>query len=217
MVVIGLLGGTGNMGRSLLRKLLDRGHEVKAMARKPEKLDNFKHKNLTVIKGDVQNKEAVNEVCAGADIVISTLGNVGGHEIMEIAAKNILEAKPNRLIFISSLGVQDTSWCAWCLLRWCFAGKAFCDNEAADELLSNSTQNVTIVRPTGLESEDVLDAYNATTDKGFSTQFMSKADVAHFLADEVDKPQWEGKHPQLYKHGTTGGCCCGLCNCCCYC
>ena len=49
-----LWGATGLTGREVLSQALNDGHEVKAVARNPERLE-AEHANLTVVRGDVLN------------------------------------------------------------------------------------------------------------------------------------------------------------------
>lgn len=66
-----LIGATGFVGSALLREALDRGHEVTAIARGPEKLQP--HATLHPQKGDVYNADDVARLMAGHDVVISAL------------------------------------------------------------------------------------------------------------------------------------------------
>jgi len=66
---IALIGATGYVGSSILIEALDRGHEVTAIVRHPEKISP--HKNLTIKKGDVFNDKELIQIIIGHDAVIS--------------------------------------------------------------------------------------------------------------------------------------------------
>jgi len=66
---IALIGATGYVGAALLQEALNRGHEVTAIVRNPEKLPA--QPKLQARKGDVYNEEAITRVVAGHDVVIS--------------------------------------------------------------------------------------------------------------------------------------------------
>jgi putative NADH-flavin reductase len=68
-----VFGATGGVGRELVTQALDAGHQVTAYARNPAKLD-LTHPGLTVIAGELTDREAVGRAVAGADAVISALG-----------------------------------------------------------------------------------------------------------------------------------------------
>ena len=64
-----LLGATGFVGSALLKEALDRGYEVTAIARDPEKLE--KRKGLTAKAGDVYDTDGLASLIAGHDALIS--------------------------------------------------------------------------------------------------------------------------------------------------
>ena len=66
-------GATGGVGREVVTQALDAGHNVRAYVRNPAKLD-LAHPNLTVITGELTDREAVQRAVGGADAVISALG-----------------------------------------------------------------------------------------------------------------------------------------------
>jgi putative NADH-flavin reductase len=70
MKKIVLIGASGFVGSAILKEALDRGHQVKAVVRHPEKITTL-HKNLIVKQGDVSIIENVVEACKSTDAVIS--------------------------------------------------------------------------------------------------------------------------------------------------
>ena len=50
---IALIGATGFVGSAILKEALNRGHQIKAVLRHPEKL-SLKNKNLEVVQGNVE-------------------------------------------------------------------------------------------------------------------------------------------------------------------
>ena len=52
---VALIGASGFVGAKILAEALQRGHQVTAIVRHPEKLQP--HKNLTVVKADVHAVE----------------------------------------------------------------------------------------------------------------------------------------------------------------
>ena len=57
MMKIALIGATGFVGSATLREALDRGHEVAAIVRNPDRL--ISHAKLHATKGDVYNEDEV--------------------------------------------------------------------------------------------------------------------------------------------------------------
>jgi uncharacterized protein len=66
---IALVGATGFVGSAILKEALDRGHEVAAIVRNPEKLTP--QANLHPKKGDVYNEDEMARLVTGYDAVIS--------------------------------------------------------------------------------------------------------------------------------------------------
>jgi len=65
-----LIGASGFVGKHLLQELLDRGHRVTAIVRRPENI-SITHPNLVVKQGDVLKEEVVAELVKGHDAVVS--------------------------------------------------------------------------------------------------------------------------------------------------
>ncbi|MET7474261.1 NAD(P)H-binding protein [Streptomyces sp. NPDC005648] len=68
-----VFGATGAIGRLVVQRLLDDGHEVTALVRTPAKLA-LAHPRLTVRTGQLSDRAAVEQAVGGADAVISALG-----------------------------------------------------------------------------------------------------------------------------------------------
>jgi putative NADH-flavin reductase len=68
-----VVGATGGVGRDVVTQALDRGDHVTAYVRNPAKLD-LSHPNLTLVTGELSDREAVQRAVCGADAVISALG-----------------------------------------------------------------------------------------------------------------------------------------------
>jgi len=65
-----IIGASGFVGTAILKEALDRGHQVTAIVRNPEKIETV-HPNLTVKKGDAFNEAEIAGLVAGHDAVIS--------------------------------------------------------------------------------------------------------------------------------------------------
>ena len=106
------LGATGAIGHQILLEMLARGHEVTAVVRDPVQLD-VKHPKLTVVQGDVTDKNNLAILTAGHDALISALGPSGskGPNFMIKATKNLIEdvkkTEINRLLAVGGSGSRD--------------------------------------------------------------------------------------------------------------
>jgi uncharacterized protein len=70
MKKIALIGASGFVGSAILQESLERGHEVTAIVRHPEKI-TLKHPKLQVKAGDVLSEQSLPELIQGVDVVIS--------------------------------------------------------------------------------------------------------------------------------------------------
>lgn len=66
---IALIGATGFVGSAILKEALNKGIQVTAVVRDPEKLHT--QNNLTIVKGDVMNTDKLAEIFKGNDAVVS--------------------------------------------------------------------------------------------------------------------------------------------------
>ncbi len=68
-----VFGASGGIGRLVVQQLLGDGHQVTALVRSPAKLA-LTHSQLTVVTGQLSDRDAVERAVGGADAVISALG-----------------------------------------------------------------------------------------------------------------------------------------------
>ena len=70
MKKIVLIGASGFVGSAILNEALNRGIQVTAVVRNPEKV-KISNVNLKIVKADVSSAESVAQIAEGADAVIS--------------------------------------------------------------------------------------------------------------------------------------------------
>ena len=107
---IALIGATGFVGSAILKEALDRGHEVTAIVRHPEKLRS--HPKLRPRKGDVYNNDEVARWVAGHDAVISAFNpgwsnpDIYNQQIKGTQAiiDGVKKAGAKRLLFVGGAG-----------------------------------------------------------------------------------------------------------------
>ncbi|MFJ7950383.1 NAD(P)-dependent oxidoreductase [Lysinibacillus sp. NPDC096418] len=152
-----VLGATGRVGRRIVSHALADGHIVKVLVRTLDKMQ-VSDKNLHITQGNVLNKNDVEFVMAGVDLVISAL-NTDGTNTLSQSMQLILEAmnkeQVKRIITVGTAGILQ-SRVTPNLLRYQSSESKRKSTQAAQEhhkvfdMLTSSTVDWTIVCPTYL-------------------------------------------------------------------
>lgn len=92
MSLVAVLGGSGNLGRHVVRGLLDEGHQVRALVHRHT--PGLTHRDLVIVHGDVHDDGAVRTLVEGASAVVSTLGSAQSPvpDICSAAIRNLIPA-----------------------------------------------------------------------------------------------------------------------------
>ncbi len=69
-------GGTGCVGSALVQRLLERGFQVRALARKSSDLRHLKTTGAEIVFGDVTDYESLRAACQGVDVVFHAAAKV---------------------------------------------------------------------------------------------------------------------------------------------
>ncbi len=185
-----ILGANGRTGRLTAERAGEKGHEVTAFTR--------------ATHGDATDREAVAAAMRGQEAVISALGrgnSFKSQQLMSRAMDVILPAmkreEVQRLIVISAFGVGETFYEApfiakvffRLLLRHLYADKAI-----ADDFVSRSGLDWTIVCPTRLTDGPTTGSYRAGEHLELhGMPKISRADVADFVVKELAEPRFVRK------------------------
>jgi uncharacterized protein YbjT (DUF2867 family) len=110
-----LTGATGYVGRCLLPELERRGHAIRCLARRPEKLAGKVGPTTTIMAGDASNPEDLARACAGVDVaywlVHSMESGVDFERADRLAAERFGTAAHaagvKRIIYLGGLGADD--------------------------------------------------------------------------------------------------------------
>ncbi|WP_167480827.1 NAD(P)-dependent oxidoreductase [Mesorhizobium waimense] len=204
-----IFGASGATGRVLVQAALAEGHAVSAFVRTPGKLA-IRHERLTVIVGDVADRQAVERTVAGHDAVLSCLG-VGvplKHDPAVVAGIGFIvdalqRTGPARLIYLSFLGVHDSRHQLGLLLGGIVVPLLLrhevADHEAKERLIVQSGLDWTIVRPPKLSNGAATGRLRH--DNGIHAKpllpTMARADVAAFMLGQVGDTTYSRKAVSL--------------------
>jgi uncharacterized protein YbjT (DUF2867 family) len=86
---LAVFGATGTVGSALLAAALDAGHEVRALARTPEKVHR-RAPSLVVVHGNAKDAGAVRETLAGCDAALTTLGGFADPDSIRVGTATIM-------------------------------------------------------------------------------------------------------------------------------
>jgi uncharacterized protein YbjT (DUF2867 family) len=71
-------GGSGQLGRTLIPLLLERGEQIRVVTRGTRRADHLALPNVETIVGDIRDRDVVDRAVSGASTVISAIHGFGG-------------------------------------------------------------------------------------------------------------------------------------------
>ena len=204
-----IIGGTGKTGQELVKQGLAQGHVITVLVRNPDKL-KFDNPRLKIIKGNVLDPNSVETAIQGQDAVLSALGHKRFFiktNILSEGTKNIINAMEKahirRFICITSLGINDSRFrlglyyslfvIPFILFFY------FLDKSKQEKIIKQSGLDWTIVRPGQLTNGKKRTKYKHGTNVGhyIFTKMISRADVAHFMLNQIQDKTYLHKTPGL--------------------
>lgn len=190
-----VFGATGSVGVEIVQQALNKGFEVTAFARNPDKMTNLRHANLKIYKGDVRKPNDVENAVQNHDVVLCALGDGKTGKIRASGTRNIIDAMNKngikRLICQSTLGMGGSYGNLNFFWRHIMFGmllkKVFQDHQLQEQYILNSDLDYTIVRPSAVTEGTITNGYKI----GFDGEFkrlnlkISRADVADFMLRQL--------------------------------
>lgn len=210
-----ILGGTGPTGILLIEEALSAKHTIVVYARNPQKLPAHlnKHPDITIVKGALQDSNALTTALAGAHAVLSALGpsfgNPSGTPIAH-GYSTVLEAMRRtgvkRLIALGTASIKDEHD-KWSVVYSAFvAGVAFGANSAYKDIVAvgeviRACDDIdwTIVRVPVLKDDknrEVQVGYIGD-DKAGRGYTLARLGFAVFVLEELEKGEWIKRAPLI--------------------
>jgi putative NADH-flavin reductase len=206
---IAIFGASGATGTLLTQRCLAAGYNVSALLRTPERFPL--RDQVHVIQGSPFDIASVRQTIDGADAVLSALGakSLKKEDVLERAVPEIItamqqslsQAKPvRRIVVLGSGGALSSSldkqpaWRRWIVqnivyntfLKWPVASQISQWNN-----LSRSKLDWTMVMPPMLTNAPARGSYRIDGDAlPRDGSRISRADVADFMMQQIDNPQW---------------------------
>ncbi|MCH7804704.1 MAG: SDR family oxidoreductase [Acidobacteria bacterium] len=203
-----IIGATRGIGIELLTQALDRWYQLAALVRNKASLTKD-HKNLKVIQGDILDADSVNQAVSGQDAVCVSIGIKPTRKPVSVfseGTKNVIEAMQRfsveKLICVTGIGAGDSKNHGGFLYDRIFnpllLKTVYADKDVQESMVRESGLEWIIVRPGFLTNGPRTGQYRAVTDlTGVTAGKISRADVAHFILDQLSSPSYMGQTPLL--------------------
>lgn len=196
-----LLGATRGVGLQFLEQALEKGDNVTALVRSPERIANIQHPNLIVIQGDAFQLEDIRKCMEGQDAVVSCLNTSKGinesdelQRMMQNCVEAMVEFGVKRIVYCASAGVEDEIPGERGKEAMHFLRHPLHDHKEAIQKIKLANLDFTIARPGGLMDGEFSGKYGET-EVGIpeTSNRILRADVAHFMLKAVHNDQYIGK------------------------
>ena len=201
-----IVGATRGIGRQLLELALASGHNVTALVRNLQRLAT-QHERLRIIKGDILDPDSVALAMAGQEAVCCTIGVKAPWPRVTVfseGTKNLLQAMKKsgvrRLICVTGIGAGDSRGHGGFIYDYLFrpllARTIYVDKDRQETLIKASDVDWTIVRPGFLTNGPLTKNYRTLTNlTGVTAGRISRADVAHFILNEIESMEYLRQTP----------------------
>jgi putative NADH-flavin reductase len=193
-----VVGATGRTGGLLARGALQRGHDVTALVRAPEKLGDL-FGRIRVVVGDVLNGGVVSDAVDGQDAVLVALSAAHRRKapaVNALGTLNVIRSMQRygvrRLIVLSAGGTQvgrdpNLPWIFDRVIKPVLLGPAYDDLRRMETSVRQSELDWTIVRVSGALT-DAAPKGTYRAEPGYSLpggRRLARADVAEFMLDQL--------------------------------
>ena len=207
-----IFGATGFSGQAILKLALSKGYQVTVLVRNKSTI-TIKHDNLTVIQGNVLDRNNVKKALENQDAVIQCLG-VGGKgdgkpttfisEANKIIVDEMEKQKVSRLIAMSNVGAGNSlSFQPWFFtnfilpyfMKWL---KVIIDDKNRMEpTIMNSELEWTIVRcPNIVEKTPKGNVHTTLDGKGLKLS-ITLGDMAEFIIHQLTDSTYSKQAPSI--------------------
>lgn len=201
-----VFGATGSVGRHIVSQALEKGHDVTAFARHPEKLA-LSHPRLHRQAGNVLDPEAVSAAVADHDAVLIALGAGRRGGVRAQGTRNILAAMVRhgvrRLVCQTTLGTGDSRPLLNFFWKRIMFGlllrPAYLDHEEQEAAIRASDRDWTIVRPSAFTDDVAGGPYRHGFGAGETGLNLTipRGDVAGFMLKQLGDDTYLRASPAL--------------------
>lgn len=211
-MLIAVVGASRGIGRKVVDYALDRGHQVRGIARSAETM-RIDASAFTAMPGDATDPHLLAEALSGVDAVILSLGVPRDLRALQpttlfSSATQVLipameDAGVKRLLAVTGFGAGD-SYASLSTLEKIgfriFLGRAYADKAVQEDLIRGSSLDWTIARPGILNDNKMSAKYQVLeAPETWRQGIISRADVAHFLVHAAEDGSYIRQTPALQR------------------
>jgi len=190
-----VIGSTSPTGLQVLEKGIKRGHEIAAFTRRQEKLAHIQGIQ-SVIQGNGLHQADVKKAITGQDAVIAIVGSENEKgvtettDVMRTIINEMQKAKVSRLLFVSSYLLEGKRpRIVTPMIRRVYR-HSLADLRSAEQFISSTPTNWTIVRPTMLNDKPETNEVRIAGDGDYfqsAPYEISRLDLANVLLDILEQ------------------------------
>ena len=207
-----IFGATGFSGKMILSEALSKHHQVVVLVRSKAAV-KLQNNNLTVIEGDVLNRQNVAQALNNCDAVIQCLG-VGGKgtgkpttfisDATRIIVEEMEKQQINRLVVMSNVGAGNSiAFLPWFFTRLVmpyfmkWLKVIIDDKNRMESIIMNSRLNWTIVRFPNIVDKPEKGKVHITLDgKGLQIS-ITLGDAAKLIVGQLDETTYSRQAPSV--------------------
>lgn len=208
---VAIFGATGIVGAAITKQALEQGHEVTILTRDSRKV-KIRDNRLSIVEGDVTDRETVRKVLAGREAVIQALG-IGGKgtgapttfvsDANRLIMGEMELADVSRLIAISAIGAGDSlRFLPWIyrklmpvMMKWFQA--IIDDKNRMEPAIERSGLEWTIVRCTTVKDAPAKGKVTASLNGKGLKYSITAPDMARFVVSQLTDTEYLRKAPTI--------------------
>jgi nucleoside-diphosphate-sugar epimerase len=215
-----IIGGSGRTGKLVIGELLSRNHEVTALVRKPQAMENEINTGLRVVTGTPLDIRDVRTAFTQSkpDVVIVTLSAprasdspfaavVALPRLMADSTANVVAAmkefNTSKIVIMQAFGVGESWVNMHCVMQLLMKKSnmiyQYDDHNLVAKETKASGESYVFVRPSRLVEGDAKDI-KEHPDHGRGAPVLAaitRASVAKFLVDAAEKNDWDNMAPVI--------------------
>lgn len=204
---ITIIGASAGIGLQCTRLAFEKGHEVTTLSRRVVPLPD--HAKLKRVQGSATSPNDVRAVVDGADAILVTLGvkSPFATTLFSDSARLLLQVLQETgssatLLVLTGFGTGD-SWnynaLPMKILFTLLLKKVYADKSEQERLVTAGYPRWEIVRPGRLTNGAMTGRYRVLDElvNGMRVGAISRADVAHFMLAQAERPTYLNKYVAL--------------------